>query len=630
MVSSIAWLSSLLVLAKATSADGSHACRPPSSDPAAFAKHEFDYVIIGGGVGGLTVASRLAEDPSVRVGVIEAGDYHPSEPLIDIPQNIGLLVGNPEYDWAFSSVPQSGLNGLKVAVARGKMLGGSSGLNFLAWNRASKPEYDAWSPFASEHGWDFDGLLPYFERSTTIRPHQLNPFPGINGTQEHAVYDAEFMGGPIQLSYNDIYIDTVFPFVESLNSLGVPTNPDGDNGRSAGVINTRSSIDRSKGVRSYSTEYYCRSASQSNFHVLTGAHVTQILLHPDNHLKGSFAASGVKFVVNSSEYTVKAKKEVILSAGVIQSPQLLELSGIGNATLLKSLGVTPLIDLPGVGENLQDHLATAVEYELKPGARSFDELRINNTFKAEQSAIYNASHTGILAAIDPAMAYIPFHTILDTTQVENMLKLSDETVPVEGTLQPLQHKIQRQWMEDATIPQVEMILFSNGQIPPLANASYITIVCENLHPLARGSVHINSTLPSDYPLINHQYLSNEFDVQTMLTVLKLALKLQDTPPLSDIIQTRVYPPPGALSDDDLINYLRTIALSAAHPAGTVAMAPQSLGGVVGSDLKVHGTTNLRVVDASIMPILVGAHIQATTYAIAEKAADIIKSQLQAH
>ncbi|KAI0083871.1 alcohol oxidase [Irpex rosettiformis] len=608
-------------LSKFASAQTPRTCASPSISPDAFSATKFDYVIIGGGTAGLALASRLADDHSVQIGVIEAGVYHPIDPLIDIPGNVGVGEGHPDLDWAFKSVPQPGLNGNQMPVPRGKMLGGSSGLNFLAWNRASSAEYDVWNQFGKGVDWSFNGFLPYFKDTTTTYQNQTNPFPGIPANETKADFDPNFVGfnGPIQSSYNNIYPDPVFPYVQSLNNLGVPTNANPDNGSASGIINSRSSLDRTRGVRSYAVEYYCRSVSQKNFKVLTNAQVTKILFSASGQSHGSYTATGVQFVSNGKTFTVKASKEVHLSAGSIQTPQLLELSGIGNATLLKSLDITTLIDLPGVGENLQDHIFAGVEYEVKPGVLTFDALHNNATYAAEQSALYNATGTGLLSTFDSTLTWLPFHFYLNSSETTTLQGIF-EKVPIQnGTSQSLQHDIQRQWLQEGVVPQNQIVLHSGGQLPPInPNSSYFTAFCGILHPWAHGFVHINTTDPLAHPVIDERYFDNDFDIQAVLSCIKLLLKLQDTAPVSDIITNRTSPAVDIQSDEDLINYIKSNAMSSSHPIGTAAMAPRELGGVVDADLKVYGTTNLRVVDASIIPIIVGANPQQTIYAIGEK------------
>ncbi|KAJ7083066.1 alcohol oxidase [Mycena belliarum] len=609
----------------------SKTCTISKMDPAQFAKIDFSYLIIGGGTAGLTLAARLAEDPALQIGVIEAGSFHSNDPIIDEPANIGVAIGNPMYDWAFKSVPQVGLNGLEMGIPRGKMLGGSSGLNFLAWNRASKPEYDAWATFACTPDWDWKGLLPYFKRSTTTMRDQINVFPGIPAGSEKAGSDHRLVGfgGPINSSYNEIYMDPVSPYVQTLNRLGIKTNANPDNGTTAGIVNTRLAIDRREGVRSYATQYYCRLAKHTNLHVLTGARANRISLSHSGLLATAermVTASGVEFSANSRTYFAHAAREVILSAGSIQTPQILELSGIGNATLLKALNIHNHVDLPQVGENHQDHLFAGVQYELKPRVRTFDILRNNVTFAAEQAAKYNQNRTGFLAAVDSTLGFLPFQLYLNSTQIKSTLDRFDSVTrhTPKDSLEHVQHAIQRSWIRDGNVPQVEVILFTSGQFAPAPNTSYITILTGGLHPLARGSVHIKTKLPSEPPVIDPQYLTNNFDVSTILDALKVVLQLERLKPLSDIIQSRNIPAPQLHTDAELIQFIRNSSQTSSHPLGTAAMAPRELGGVVDSTLKVYGTTNLRVVDASIIPLHIGAHIQSTVYAIAEKAADMIK------
>nr|ALJ82901.1 choline dehydrogenase [Irpex lacteus] len=617
----------LVCFASLAAAQTPRHCATPSITPTKFADTKFDYLIVGGGTAGLVLASRLADNPLLQIGVIEAGVYHPIEPLIDTPANVGVAAGDPKFDWNFLSVPQTGIAGRQMAVPRGKMLGGSSGLNFLAWNRAASPEYDAWNHFASGQDWTFNGLLPFFEKATTTKLGQVNPFPGISRTERTADFNPGLVGtsGLIQSSFNEVYSDPIFPSVKAFNALGIRTNPNPDNGTTAGVVNSRRAVDVSRGVRSYATQYYCRSVSRSNFRVLTGAQATKVVLKSS---KGIHTAIGVQYIANGTSFTSHASKEVILSAGAIQSPQLLELSGIGNSTLLRSLNITPLVDLPGVGENLQDHLFAGVEYQVKPGVITLDSLHNNDTFSSQQHALYNKNGSGFLAAFDSGMSFLPFGFYLNSSDVQSLLQTFDAVPVQQGTLQPLQHQIQRQWIQSRVVPHVQTILHNAGQLPPLsANLTYFTAFGGTLHPWARGTVHINTTDPLTAPVINQNYLDNDFDVRTLLTAVRFLIKLGTTPPLADLIETQVTPPPQLTTDEELIAYIRAASGTSSHPSGTAALGPRASGGVVDANLIVYGTSNLRVVDASVIPMIVGANLQETVYAISEKAYEIIKCGL---
>ncbi|KAJ7501584.1 GMC oxidoreductase-domain-containing protein [Mycena galericulata] len=288
----------------------------------------------------------------------------------------------------FKTTSQAGANNRSLAAPRGKMVGGSSGLNLLAWNRATQVEYDVWAAFSRSPIWSWAGLTNYFAKSQTVEQGQANPFPGVSLEQ----YTASFTHGGkgpikahdffIEASYNELYADII------------QTNGDPDSGSTIGIYNTRMSIDRSQGIRSYAAnEYFAESCDRSNLHIITGAQVTRVLLEETSSRR--YQAMGVAYTVASESYIATTSKEVILSAGSVQTPQLLELSGkflhnlsSGNVTLLKSLGITPLIDLPEVGENMQEYVFSLVEFELNAGHQTFHELANNATFLAEQTALY--------------------------------------------------------------------------------------------------------------------------------------------------------------------------------------------------------------------------------------------------
>lgn len=599
-------------------------------DPQLFASKTFDYLIIGGGTAGLTVASRLAEDKNIQVGVIEAGDARLDDPLINVPANTGRTMGNSTYDWGFMTAPQKGANERTFPAARGKLLGGSSSMAFLSWNRASKFEYDSWDAFASNKGWNWEGLLPYFRKSTAITSDRVNTFPGISAPDTSAGNNPEYLGldGPVQLSYNQVDPDTVPIYVKTLNELGIKTNPTPDNGELTGVINSRMNIDSLTGTRSYAaTAYFCRSETRDNFHVLTKAQATKILFDPTRKSAG-IEATGVEFQVESQTFTAHVRKEVILAAGVYQSPQLLELSGIGNRSLLEKLGISTIIDLPEVGENMQDHFVGSSQYELKPGILTFDELRNNPAFATEQAEIYAKTHGGMLASFNTALSFLPFSHFLADEKAKSLIEAFDQAISSRSKTTPLQAKqyaIQREWLAKGIIPQMELMLLSNGFINPEPGKSYITVLSAGLHHISRGSVHIKSKDPLLPPVIDPKVFDSEFDVKLVLEGLKFMQRVAGTKPLVDIIESTMLPPPMLQTDEELTGFLKACVGTAQHPMGTASMGPQELGGVVDGDLKVYGTTNLRVCDASIIPLGLGAHLQATIYAIAEKLADMIKA-----
>ncbi|TFK38916.1 alcohol oxidase [Crucibulum laeve] len=572
----------------------------------AFANITYDYLVIGGGTAGLTVAARLAENPRLTIGVIEAGKFYPDDPVVNIPGLAGASIGNPAYDWSFLSVPQPGLASRPIFFSRGKLLGGSSGTNLMGFGRASKPEYDAFDDFAPKSGWNWDGLLPFFGKSETVQAS-----------------DAANVGsGPIKASHNPFFPDPVSKFISSMNNLGIKSNPNPTNGNAVGVANSLLTVDRTIEARSYAPDYIRNS--RSNLHVLPEAQATKILFsnaHPN------LIANGVEFTWNLQTFTVKAKKEVILATGAVQSPQLLEVSGIGNPDVLKKANVPVLVDLPGVGENLQEHLFLNVQWKVKPGVNTLDVLRNDPAVQAASMAEYANNHTGLYTLAESTMSFAPIASITDKKRLVQLTQLFDKATlsAKRSSLQAIQYPLQRSWLTGGKVAQSEVILLNKGLISPVAGDSYIGLLGGLLHPISRGSIHITSNSVADSPAIDPKFLTYEYEQQVLTDILKFMLKLEQTPPISDIILERTAPAPKVKSDEDLLTYIRNTCGVGFHMLGTAPMAPRKVGGVVDESLRVYGTKNLRVVDASVIPLTIAAHIVATVYAIAEKAAAIILS-----
>ncbi|CAE6351120.1 unnamed protein product [Rhizoctonia solani] len=619
---------SIITSASVITAEGLR--RGLSSTGAEFASKSFDYVVIGGGTAGLTLAARLSENPKTTVGVIESGEYLPEDPLINTPSSAFSLAGNAKYDWLFKSVPQANVNNRVLDLPRGKILGGSSAINIMVFDRASKVEYDAWAKLGNP-GWDWDGLLPNMkaaERFTGVDPFRVN----YTNADPNGVLPSQGTGGPVAGSYNNWYGDITVPFGKSMANLGVPTNFDPDSGNAFGTFNSATSINRTTGRRSYAaTTYYAYDAHRPNLVVLTGAQATKINFRDteNSNKTGDLTATGVFFIHKSQSYTVKAKKEVILSAGAFQSPHLLELSGIGNSTILQSNGVKPLIDLPGVGENYQDHVLVTTTYELKPGSsvQDFDTLGNNATFAAAAASQYNATHDGILSYSGSILSFINLGFMATSSEISNMSAQLEQEIASEKMtlLQKLSYDIQKGWLKKK-VGLVEVIMNPGyaGAGVPKANTSYMSLITAIQHPFSRGNIHINSSDPLAAPQIDPNYLSKSIDLQTLALSVKFGQKLSKTEPLASMIVTRKDPAPEVTSDAAIFEYVKANAGTIHHPIGTAALAPKENGGVVDVQLKVYGTANVRVVDASIIPIHIGTHIQRTVYGIAEKAAMIIK------
>ena len=375
---------------------------------AAFAATSFDYLIVGGGTAGLALATRLSENPKFSVGVIEAGGDRTEDPNILIPGLALSTFYNPLYDWAFETTPQSRANGRVVGHPRGKQLGGSSAINYLYWTHASQTDIDDWGKLGNP-GWSWAELDPYFSKSETYNP----PTAEISSQVDTSFIVPSEHGskGPVQDSFPPLYDNFYKSWEPTYKKLDLGPTGDPRGGLAVGAYSTIVSQDPQKASRSYSANAYWKPQShRSNLKVLTNAQAAKIVFDKS---KRPLHAIGVKFFANGhEEFTASAKREVILSAGAFQSPQLLELSGIGRASLLKERGIKPLFDNPNVGENLQDHLLVPLSYEAAPGEGTFESLR-NATVAAEALELYTKNHTGPLAS-NTANAYVPFPKILET------------------------------------------------------------------------------------------------------------------------------------------------------------------------------------------------------------------------
>ncbi|KAJ8088009.1 hypothetical protein PM082_013560 [Marasmius tenuissimus] len=489
------------------------------------------------------------QNSGVQVGVIEAGDIHLDDPLIDVPGLQGRTTGNATYDWLFATVPQANGANRIIQETRGKMLGRSTGINLLAWDRASKAEYDTWPTFSNGSDWDFESLLPYFKKSERVDLAFDSRYPGVskaalNKARREFLTD-DGSRGPIRASYNSVYDNTVNPLVETWNRLGVPTNPNPGGGFTAGVRNERRAV--GNGIRSYSTTaYYCPASRRRNLHVLTGAQATKIIFS-GNDSRGLQIATGVTFISRDRSFTTTSLKEVILSAGSVQTPQLLELSGIGNPSLLSHLGINTVVDLPGVGENLQDHIYVVSQFQARSDITTFDILRNNATFLAEQEAIYKRDKTGFLTAGDNLLVFLnTTNRLFPSSARDGLIRGMQEALASENitALHHAQLAFQLQWLRDGTVPPAEYITAPQGLIDPAPDTNYLAIIVGMLHPASRGSIHINTTDPLAHPVIDPNYLSFVHDLHSLRSFTQIGLEVASQNPIAANPAAQVLPDPS--------------------------------------------------------------------------------------
>ncbi|KAK5198411.1 hypothetical protein LTR92_002656 [Exophiala xenobiotica] len=557
-----------------------------------FCETSFDYLIVGGGTAGLVVASRLSEQSNVKVGVIEAGPPVFGEPTVDVPGRMGQTIGT-QHDWAFETIPQPGLKGRSLPWPRGKMLGGTSAMNFLVWNRAAREDYDAWASLGNP-GWDWAGLKHYFMKSECLsRPPEADAekFRFRVTDSDHGT------AGPVQASCQPYLSETHTYWHDTL---------------------------------SYSASaYLLPSGNRPNLKVLTGAHVKQIVWN-QNKTEGNKVACGIEFSVDGQDMRASCKREVILSAGAVGSPQILELSGIGNPDILHQAGIEVQVPNSNVGENLQEHPMTMTVYEIQPDIITPDDYA-DPAFERKTFQQYQETRTGMYTSTPSSMAYVPVSTFVpDPSDLAKRAQLYADRHPNSSRDYLMNHILQRQFSPNSNLGQVEFILDHSNYSPVYKSEpgkKYATMMQILQYPYSRGRIHIDPTAARQGKLIiDPKYYEGEgeIDFEVMVEAQKFGDRICKTAPLNSIVQKRVYPPEEPSGDFDWNSWMADNTITDWHPVGTSSMLPRESGGVVDSSLRVYGTSNVRVVDASIFPLQISAHIQATVYAVAEKAADCIK------
>ncbi|KAG9231634.1 putative choline dehydrogenase [Amylocarpus encephaloides] len=575
-----------------------------------FIRKSFDFLIVGGGTAGLVVAARLSENPHLTVGVLEAGscalgkdkdEEGEDEDDVNIPGYYRQTLGGSR-DWQFETIPQQGLGS-----------GGTSALNFMTWNRGSRQDYDAWMELGNQ-GWGWDDLLPFFKKSETFHKPNQDVRTGAK-----ANFDLEAVGsnGPIQISFPQEYSASHSLWHHTLNSLCVETNVAHLSGSNVGVWTSACSVEPEARTRSYSASaYYLPNASWSNLILLTEAVVVNILLDQEN---GAWVAKGI-----------------ILSAGSVQSPQIIELSGIASTPVLSMAGISVKVDSPNVGENLQDHLMTTTVFEVNPSLENPDDLKTDMKLASSARYKYVNTKSGPLTILRCSICYLPLSHFVSPDILSSLTSLP----PSIDHFSEQESFIFRRLSHSEKLGHIEYIFdlgnWSSFFKPnPSEGKKYGTMLQILQYPLSKGSIHIHPpdsapTRPStitDKLAIDPKYYAGRnghLDLEIMTQCQRFAQKICSTKPLADIIRARAFPPPS-VSDDELQEWIVQTTVTDWHPVGTCSMGGRGRvnTGVVDERLRVHGVRGPRVVDASIMPLQISAHLQATVYAIAEKAAHMI-------
>ncbi|KAK3312192.1 hypothetical protein B0H66DRAFT_585005 [Apodospora peruviana] len=577
------------------------------------ASTEFDFIIVGGGLSGLVLATRLTEDPDIKVLVIEAGNDLTSDPRVNVPAMWPQLQGTTS-DWSFKTVPQKGMGGRMLEVPQGRMLGGSAALNGLNFVVSSKDNIDAWgADLGNGPGWNWEGLSKAFRKAYSLT---------TSGNIEKE--------GPVQVTIPEE--DTKWPQVWRETFAGLEYDPTGNDdpfsGKNLGaVMRTRSFAGNA---------YFAQARSRSNLTLWTTTVVEKLVLEPSST---RVTATGVQYTKDSSETkTVNAGREVILTAGTFGSPKLLELSGIGEADLLKSLNIEPVIDNPHVGENLQNHPVCVLSFETDPaneeGFETLDKLTRQDpaTLAAAMDA-YSQKQRGPLSKTNcNAMAHVPLPGISTEEGKADLARLlnSTSTAAEKGKTPSAFAKKHEAFVHSILTNPRKASDGPDGRFAPPPSVSgdsggHFTIGVMLSHPLSRGSCHLANTRGE--LAIDPNHLGHSLDVEILARHVQfLESVLVKSEPLASHIKTkRCAPRPemGISDANEAKRFVRETAIGASHYTGTCSMMPRELGGVVDPALRVYGCGNLRVCDASIIPLMPRGNPMATVYGVAERAAEII-------
>jgi choline dehydrogenase len=541
-----------------------------TSHHAGVAAAESDFIVIGAGSCGATLAGRLTEDPGTRVLLLEAGPRDNS-PWIHLPIGYGKTMWSPKYNWRFETDPDPGMNGRRLYWPRGKTLGGSSSINGLIFVRGQREDYDHWAALGNA-GWSFDEVLPYFIRSEGNQR---------GGSSLHG------KDGPLKVSDVGAKHELIEAFIAGAEQIGVPRTDDFNGATQEGAGYYQ--LTTYKGRRCSTAQAYLKPARERpNLRIECEAHATRLLF------EGSRAV-GVAYVQGGVTRIARARVEVLLAAGAIQSPQLLQLSGIGPGKLLREFGIPVVKDLPGVGENLQDHLQVRLHYECTRPITTNDEL--NSVFgQCKIGLQWLFKRSGPLAVgINQGGCFMRALADADGRPVARTPDIQFHVSTLSADM-------------------------AGGKVHPFSGFTLST--CQ-LRPQARGHVRIRSLDPFQAPSMQPNYLSAELDRQTTVAGVKAARAIAATPAMRPYVKREHKPGPDARDDAALLEYARNSGQTIFHPTGTARMGRDAMA-VVDERLRVHGIAGLRVVDCSIMPTLVSGNTNAPAVMIAEKAVDMIR------
>ncbi len=528
----------------------------------------YDYIVVGSGSAGAVLANRLSASGQYTVLCLEAGTEGSNYFWSRVPIGMAKLIDNPAVNWVYESEPDAGSGGRKIPVPRGKMLGGSSSINGMVFVRGQPQDYDHWGQLGNR-GWSYQDVLPIFRK--------MESYDGG---------DSEFRGrgGPLRVTDTPTDISPLHRrMIESAEKIGIPFTKDYNGGDQEGIGITQVTIN--KGRRQSTAYCYLDPARErTNLTIESGAMAESLVLEGKTCV-------GVRYVVNGEKREARASREVIVSTGSINSPKLLELSGIGQSDFLREKGITPVHELPGVGENLRDHYSPRVRFEITEKGATFNDN--GRGWRLGREAIkYALTGQGLFA-----MTAAPIRMYFKTREG---LESPDAAIAITPFLYELD---------------------KDGHLK-IAKQRGVTLNINVLRSESIGSIHVKSTDPFQPPAINFNFMSSEYDRQGTVAAIRKARELFAASPLADVVGQELAPGAHVQSDEDLVQWICNYAETTYHPVGTCKMGADPMA-VVDDQLRVHGIERLRIADASIMPTLTSGNTNAPSIMIGEKCAEMV-------
>jgi choline dehydrogenase len=524
----------------------------------------YDYIVVGAGSAGAAVANRLSADPRNTVLLLEAG--RASHPWSRIPIGYVRLITNPTANWLYSSEPEPNTKGRKLPVPRGKLLGGSSAINGMAFVRGQAQDFDSWAQMGNQ-GWSYDDVLPFFKRM-----------------EHYEGGDDAFRGrdGPIRVTNPPPRLPLFTALIAAAGQAGIPHNPDYNGVAQDGIAMSQASI--AAGRRMSTAKCYLDPArTRSNLRIETDALTEALLLN-------GMRCTGARYSVHGTTNEARAAREVIVCAGTINSPQLLELSGIGQSDRLRDLGIGVRHALPGVGENLRDHYAPRTRWAIGTKGLTYNDSARGPglVWQALRYALFRDGMLGGVAA--PIRAFVRSR---------------------EGLEAP-----------DILLGWVPMLTEPGPRGPTISRQSGMTCYAHPMRPDSKGHIHIMSAEPRKPPAINFNFLSSPIDAEITVCAVRIARSVMTAPAMAHLHVNELAPGASLVTDDEILDWVRGSAETTYHPVGTCKMGNDPMA-VVDAQLRVHGIEGLRVADASIMPTLTSGNTNAPSIMIGEKAADMV-------